>query len=161
MMKYIKIIFSIVFAVLLFFLSKPIMVILRKTKKNIKGHEKTPNKTSGVTRSYGYKNNKTIDFENIGEFREMPCNGDIYRAMVLPYLNNLEFDYAYIIEAIILKMIKDDKLQLREDGCIDLNELSRVDNGIEKRLYESKSICVIRGRKAISNIFTRAREQYA
>ena len=143
--KYIKILFTVVFIFLLFFIIKPIMSVLRKTKKSVKSSETLPNKTSGVIRSYGYKNNKTIDFEDINEFRELPCNGDIYRAMVLPYLNNLEFDYAYIIEAIILKMIKDDKLQLREDGCIDLNEHSQIDNNIEKKLYEFMSASSVEG----------------
>ena len=89
---------------------------------------------TGITASkngYGYKNNKTIDKKNVPNFRDIPCNKDIYYANALMFLNNFGYKETNILGAIILKWIKNNKVKFikqdvgifkKEQNCLDLRE---------------------------------------
>ena len=93
---------------------------------------------------YGYKNNKTIDKKNVPNFRDIPCNKDIYYANALLFLNNFEYKETNILGAIILKWVKQEKVGFikqdvgifkREQNCLDLRRKPTFDNNGEEKLY--------------------------
>lgn len=94
---------------------------------------------------YGYKHNKKINKKDVPMFREIPCNKDIYYANALIKLNNFGYKESNILGAIILKWIKNNKVQFinKETGIfnkntsvIDLTKNPTFDNDIEKELFD-------------------------
>ena len=94
---------------------------------------------------YGYKDNKKIDKKNIPMFREIPCNKDIYYANALIKLNEFGYKEANIFGAIILKWIKEDKINFKnetkgifnkETSVIDLSLNPTFDTTIERKIFD-------------------------
>ena len=94
---------------------------------------------------YGYINNKTIDKKNTPMFREIPCNKDIYYANTLIKINNFGYKESNIFGAIILKWVKANKIEFKnektgifnkESGIIDLTKNPQFDNFYEKELFD-------------------------
>lgn len=88
-----------------------------------------------VKRNYGYLNNKEINLDEVLTFKDLPCKGDIYRASVIPYLNNFEYHEDRILGAILLKMIREKKIEL-EDGLIKIIEGGDFTNSSERKMFE-------------------------
>ena len=94
---------------------------------------------------YGYKNNKTIDKKSIPNFRDIPCNKDIYYANALLFLNSFEYKETNILGAIILKWVKEEKVGFikqdvglfkKEQNCLDLrNRPTLIEGSREEKLY--------------------------
>ena len=94
---------------------------------------------------YGYKNNKTIDKNNVPNFRDIPCNKDLYYANALMFLNHFGYKETNILGAIILKWIKEEKVGFikqdvgifrKEQNCLDLRKSSSFTAGSEEeKLY--------------------------
>ena len=93
---------------------------------------------------YGYKDNKTINKENAPTWRELPCNKDIYYANALIKLNNFNYKDTNILGAIILKWIKEDKINIinekkgvfnKETSSLDLNKENTFENNNEAELF--------------------------
>ena len=93
---------------------------------------------------YGYKNNKTIDKKTVPNFRDIPCNKDIYYANALLFLNNFEYRETNILGAIILKWVKQEKIGFikqdtgvfkKEQNCLDLRRKPTFDNPGEEKLF--------------------------
>ena len=93
---------------------------------------------------YGYKNNKTIDKKNVPNFRDIPCNKDIYYANALLFLNNFEYKETNILGAIILKWVKQEKIGFikqdvgifkKEQNCLDLRRKPTFDISGEEELF--------------------------
>ena len=90
---------------------------------------------------YGYKLNKTIDKKNVPNFRDIPCKKDIYYANALLYLNNFNYKETNILGAIILKWIKQEKVDFikqnvgifkKEQNCLDLRKKPSFETGSEE-----------------------------
>ncbi len=90
-------------------------------------------------------NNKTIDKKNTPMFREIPCNKDIYYANTLIKINNFGYKESNIFGAIILKWVKANKIEFKnektgifnkESGIIDLTKNPQFDNFYEKELFD-------------------------
>lgn len=93
---------------------------------------------------YGYRNNKIIDKKNVPNFRDIPCNKDIYYANALIFLNNFGFKETNILGAIILKWVKQEKVGFikqdtgifkKEQNCLDLRKQPTFDNKLEEKLF--------------------------
>ena len=94
---------------------------------------------------YGYKGNKTIDKRNVPNFRDIPCNKDIYYANALLFLNKFEYRETNILGAIILKWVKEEKIGFikqdvgffkKEQNCLDLrNRPTLIEGSREEKLY--------------------------
>ena len=93
---------------------------------------------SASKNGYGYKGNKTIDKKTIPNFRDIPCNKDIYYANALLFLNNFEYKETNILGAIILKWVKQEKVGFikqdvgifkKEQSCLDLRNKPTFDEG--------------------------------
>ena len=94
---------------------------------------------------YGYKNNKTIDKNNVPNFRDIPCNKNIYYANALMFLNNFGYKETNILGSIILKWIKEEKVNFikkdvgifkKEQNCLDLRSNASFEAGSqEEKLY--------------------------
>ena len=94
---------------------------------------------------YGYKNNKEIDKKNVPNFRDIPCNKDIYYANALIFLNNFGFKETNILGAIILKWVKQEKVGFikqdvgifkKEQNCLDLRRNPTFEPGsLEEKLF--------------------------
>ena len=93
---------------------------------------------------YGYKDNKIIDKKNVPNFRDIPCNKDIYYANALLYLNNFEYKETNILGAIILKWVKENKIGFikqdvgifkKEQNCLDLRNKPVFENTYEEKLF--------------------------
>ena len=87
---------------------------------------------------YGYKNNKTIDKKNVPNFRDIPCNKDIYYANALIFLNSFDYKETNILGAIILKWVKQEKVGFikqdtgifkKEQSCLDLRKKPKFETG--------------------------------
>ena len=88
---------------------------------------------------YGYFNNKFIDIDNIPVFRDVPCNGDIYYVYVLIKLNKFKFDNGNILDAIMLKWIKDGKIIVKKENnknIVDLTMKPKFDIQFEDELFK-------------------------
>ena len=94
---------------------------------------------------YGYKNNKTINKKEVPNFREIPCNKDIYYANALIKLNNFGYKEANILGAIILKWVKEDKITFineekgvfnKNSSSIDLRKNNIFKNTNEEKLFD-------------------------
>ena len=95
---------------------------------------------------YGYKNNKTINKKDVPNFRDIPCNKDIYYANALMFLNSFEYKETNILGAIILKWVKQEKVGFikqdvgifkKEQNCLDLRKEATFEEGSnEKKLYD-------------------------
>lgn len=87
---------------------------------------------------YGYKDNKKITKKNTPLFRDIPCNKDIYYANALASLNKWSKSSASILGAILLKWIKEDKVQIKKEKStkIILNKDIKLDIKEEKELYD-------------------------
>ena len=94
---------------------------------------------------YGYKDNKTIDKKNTPMFRDIPCNKDIYYANALINLNNFGYKETNIFGAIILKWLRQGKINFRnetkgifnkETSMIDLTLNPTFDLQIEQELFD-------------------------
>ena len=97
-----------------------------------------------INAGYGYKNNKTIDKKTVPNFRDIPCNKDIYYANALLFLNNFEYKETNILGAIILKWVKQEKVGFikqdvgifkKEQNCLDLRKKPTFDNTNEEKLF--------------------------
>ena len=93
---------------------------------------------------YGYKNNKTIDKKTIPNFRDIPCNKDIYYANALLFLNKFDYKETNILGAIILKWVKQEKVGFikqdtgifkKEQNCLDLRKTPKFDLSGEEKLF--------------------------
>ena len=100
----------------------------------------------GVVKSskYGYINNKTINKKEVNNFREIPCNKDIYYANALISLNAFGYKESNILGAIILKWVKQDKITFinevkgifnKETSSIDMTKNPTFDNENEEKLF--------------------------
>ena len=87
---------------------------------------------------YGYKDNKKINKKNTPLFRDIPCNKDIYYANALANLNKWSKSSASILGAILLKWIKEDKVQIKKEKTtkIILNKDIKLDIKEEQDLYD-------------------------
>ena len=87
---------------------------------------------------YGYKDNKKITKKNTPFFRDIPCNKDIYYANALAGLNNWTKSSASILGAILLKWIKEDKVQILKEKStkIVLNKDIKLNIKEEQDLYD-------------------------
>ena len=100
---------------------------------------------TAASNGYGYKGNKTIDKKNLPNFRDIPCNKDIYYANALLFLNNFEYKETNILGAIILKWVKQEKIGFikqdvgifkKEQNCLDLRSNASFEAGSqEEKLY--------------------------
>lgn len=97
------------------------------------------------SQGYGYKNNKTIKYNDVMPFRDIPCNKDIYYADLLIKLNNFGYKETNILGAIILKWIKEDKISIRTDktgifkketSSLDLTKNPAFDRTFEAKLFD-------------------------
>ena len=97
-----------------------------------------------ISSGYGYKNNKTIDKKTVPNFRDIPCNKDIYYANALMFLNNFGYKETNILGAIILKWIKEEKVGFikqdvgifkKEQNCLDLRKKVTFDITGEEKLF--------------------------
>ena len=88
--------------------------------------------------SYGYKDNKKITKKNTEFFRDIPCNKDIYYANALASLNKWSKSSASILGAILLKWIKEGKVQILKEKStkIVLNKDVKLDIKEEQDLYD-------------------------
>ena len=94
---------------------------------------------------YGYKNNKTIDKKTVPNFRDIPCNKDIYYANALMFLNQFNYKETNILGAIILKWVKQEKIGFikhdtglfkKEQNCLDLRKQPKFETGSqEEKLF--------------------------
>lgn len=98
----------------------------------------------GINSGYGYKDNKTIDKKSVPMFRDIPCNKDIYYANSLIFLNNFGYKQSNILGAIILKWVKENKINFikpkeglfnSKTGSIDLNKEVTFENSREAELF--------------------------
>lgn len=87
---------------------------------------------------YGYKDNKVINKKNTPLFRDIPCNKDIYYANALAGLNNWSKSSASILGSILLKWIKEDKVQIIKEKStkIVLNKDVKLNIKEEQDLYD-------------------------
>ena len=87
---------------------------------------------------YGYKDNKKITKKNTPFFRDIPCNKDIYYANALASLNKWSKSSASILGAILLKWIKEDKVQILKEKStkIVLNKDIKLNIKEEQDLYD-------------------------
>lgn len=99
---------------------------------------------TAASNGYGYKGNKTIDKKNLPNFRDIPCNKDIYYANALLFLNNFEYKETNILGAIILKWVKQEKVGFikqdvgifkKEQNCLDLRKKPTFDVTGEEKLF--------------------------
>ena len=99
----------------------------------------------GMTPSYGYKNNKTINKKEVPNFRDIPCDKNIYYANALLFLNNFDYKETNILGAIILKWVKQEKITFikketglfkKETSCLDLTHSPTFDLPNEKKLFD-------------------------
>lgn len=97
-----------------------------------------------ISGGYGYKGNKTIDKKSLPNFRDIPCNKDIYYANALLFLNNFEYKETNILGAIILKWVKQEKVGFikqdvgifkKEQNCLDLRNKPTFENTNEEKLF--------------------------
>ena len=95
--------------------------------------------------SYGYKDNKEINKKNTPMFRDIPCNKDLHYANALVKLNDFGYKDTNIFGAIILKWVKENKIQFikdqtgtfnKETGKIDLTKDVTIENPKEKELFD-------------------------
>lgn len=78
-------------------------------------------------------------------FRDIPCNGDIFRAYFIAYNYNLMKKKTDFLGAILLKWLKEDKIKIekkevgkiftKEDTCIILDQTSTFENMLEQSLH--------------------------
>ncbi len=94
---------------------------------------------------YGYKGNKTINKKEVPNFRDIPCNKNIYYANALLFLNGFEYKETNILGAIILKWVKQEKVGFikqdvglfkKEQSCLDLRRKPTFDIAGEQKLYD-------------------------
>ena len=87
---------------------------------------------------YGYKDNKVINKKNAPLFRDIPCNKDIYYANALASLNKWSKSSASILGAILLKWIRENKVQILKEKStkIVLNKDIKLDIKEEQELYD-------------------------
>lgn len=87
---------------------------------------------------YGYKDNKVINKKNTEFFRDIPCNKDIYYANALANLNKWSKSSASILGAILLKWIREDKVQILKEKStkIILKKEVQLDIKEEQELYD-------------------------
>ncbi len=95
---------------------------------------------------YGYINNKKIKEKEIPNFRDIPCNKDIFYANSLIKLNNFSYNPTNILGAIILKWVKEEKVlfqkeevkglfKSKEEYTIDLRKQKEFNNPLEQKVY--------------------------
>lgn len=94
---------------------------------------------------YGYKGNKVIDKKNVNNFRDIPCDKNIYYANALIKLNNFDYKESNILGAIILKWVREDKIGFsnqktgifnKETSVIDLTRNPSFDVDCEMKLFD-------------------------
>lgn len=93
--------------------------------------------------SFGETGNKVP--KDVPLFRDIPCNGDIFRAYFIAYNYNLMKKKTDFLGAILLKWLKENKIKIekkevgkiftKEDTCIILDQTSTFENMLEKSLH--------------------------
>lgn len=101
---------------------------------------------SASKNGYGYKNNRKINKKEVPNFRDIPCNKDIYYANALMFLNSFDYKETNILGAIILKWVKQEKVKFikqetgilkKETSCLDLRGNPQFEPGDgEERLFK-------------------------
>lgn len=90
--------------------------------------------TAANSNKYGYKDNKIINKKEVPNFREIPCNKDIYYANCLIKLNEFGYKESNILGAIILKWVKEDRIRfINETKGIFNKETSSIDMRVNQR----------------------------
>ena len=95
---------------------------------------------------YGYINNKKIKEKETPAFRDIPCKKNLFYANYLMKLNNFGYSPTSILGAIILKWVKENKIEFikttekglfkeKEDYKIDLTKSKDFTNE-EKKIYD-------------------------
>lgn len=102
---------------------------------------KVSNKTSNL--SFGSAGNKVP--KDVPLFRDIPCNGDVFRAYFIAYNYNLMKKKTDFLGAILLKWLKENKIKIekkevgkiftKEDTCIILDQTSTFENMLEQSLH--------------------------
>lgn len=105
------------------------------------GVAKVSNKTSNL--SFGSAGNKVP--KDVPLFRDIPCNGDVFRAYFIAYNYNLMKKKTDFLGAILLKWLKENKIKIekkevgkiftKEDTCIILDQTSTFENMLEQSLH--------------------------
>lgn len=95
--------------------------------------------------NYVYKDNKKIKKGSVPFFREIPCNNDMFYASFLININNFTYNDSNIIEALILKLIKDKNMIIKKESVgrifkrkklvIEFSESPYFYNEYEKKLF--------------------------
>lgn len=93
--------------------------------------------------SFGKVGNKVP--KDVPLFRDVPCNGDIFRAYFIAYNYNLMKKKTDFLGAILLKWLKENKIKIekkevgkilkKEDTCIILDKSSTFENILEQSLH--------------------------
>lgn len=107
----------------------------------IVGLKKVPIETHNLY--FGSTGNKVP--KDVPLFRDIPCNGDIFRAYFIAYNYNLMKKKTDFLGAILLKWLKENKIQIekkevgkilkKEDTCIILDKSSTFENKLEESLH--------------------------
>ena len=95
---------------------------------------------------YGYINNKKIKEKETPAFRDIPCKKDLFYANFLMKINGFGYSPTSIIGAIILKWVKENKVEFiketknglfkeKEDYKLDLTKSNKFTES-EKKLYD-------------------------
>lgn len=95
---------------------------------------------------YGYINNKKIKEKETPAFRDIPCNKDLFYANSLMKLNNFGYNATNILGAVILKWVKEEKINFvkttkqglfkeKEEYSIDLTKKTEFSNSSEEKIF--------------------------
>ena len=95
---------------------------------------------------YGYINNKTIKEKETHAFRDIPCKKDLFYANVLMKLNNFGFKETNIMGALILKWVKENKVEFKKETkqvlfkeketySLDLTKEVNFNNESEQKIF--------------------------
>ena len=120
---------SILFVVIVFFVCVTIGAISSNNNSNKLFFGKTGNKVP----------------KDVPLFRDIPCNGDIFRAYFIAYNYNLMKKKTDFLGAILLKWLKESKIKIekkevgkifkKDDTCIILDKSSTFENTLEESIH--------------------------
>ncbi len=90
---------------------------------------------------------KDIDIKNVNNFRDIPCNKDIFKAFFLADIYNLSSKKEDLLGAVLLRWLKDGQIQIikqtkkklfgtKEITAIDLSKPLNTSNSFEIDLYQ-------------------------
>ena len=97
---------------------------------------------------YGYIDNKTINKKDTPNFRDIPCDKDIFYANALMKLNSFGYTETNIFGALILKWVKENKIDFikkenqgllknKEESILDLRKKNTFTNSNEEKLFNA------------------------